>query len=98
MSCICPHTKRLQRASSKVSPNSQWIAKFPDQTLHPSNLVLKTYTEDRIRVMGTLNMRVQYGEQGKKLVLVVVGGNAPSLLVCNWLRHLKLDWKSIVAV
>ena len=51
-----------------------------------------------MEVMGTLNMRVQYGEQKKKLVLVVVGGNGPSLLGQNWFKHIKLDWSSIVAV
>ena len=71
---------------------------FADETLHPSSLVLKTYTDERMEVMGTLNMQVQYGEQKKKLVLVVVGGNGPSLLGRNWLKHIKLDWSSIVAV
>ena len=70
---------------------------FADETLHPSSLVLKTYTDERMEVMGTLNMQVQYGEQKKKLVLVV-GGNGPSLLGRNWLKHIKLDWSSIVAV
>ena len=71
---------------------------FADETLHPSSLVLKTYTDEQMEVMGTLNMQVQYGEQKKKLVLVVVGGNGPSLLGRNWLKHIKLDWSSIVAV
>ena len=69
---------------------------FADETLHPSSLVLKTYTDERMEVMGTLNMRVQYGEQ-KKLVLVV-GGNGTSLLGQNCLKHIKLDWSSILTV
>ena len=70
---------------------------FADETLHPSSLVLKTYTDERMEVMGTLNMRVQYGEQ-KKLILVVVGGNGMRLLGRNCLKHIKLDWSSIVAM
>ena len=45
-----------------------------------------------------LNLRVQYGDQKKKLVLVVVGGDGPSLLERNWLKYIRLDWSSIFAV
>ena len=34
---------------------------FADETLHPSSLVLKTYTDERMEVMGTLNM--QWGQK-----------------------------------
>ena len=71
---------------------------FVDETLHPSScLVLRTYTDEWMEVMGMLNMQIQYGEQKKKLVLVV-GCNGPSLLGWKWLKHIKLDWNSIVAV
>ena len=71
---------------------------FPEDTLHPSDLVLKTYTDDRIEVTGTLNLRVQYGEQEQKLVLVVVAGDGPSLLGRNWLKYLQLDWSSMASI
>ena len=48
-----------------------------------SDLVLRTYTEEPIKVIGTLNVRVQYGSQAEKLVLVVVGGDGPSLFGPN---------------
>jgi len=35
---------------------------FADETLYPSNPVLKTYTNECMEVKGTLNMRVQYGD------------------------------------
>ena len=50
---------------------------FPDDTLHPSSLVLTTYTDEHMKVKGTLNVRVEYGEQKDKLVLVVVNGKVP---------------------
>ena len=71
---------------------------FPNDTLHPSNLILKTYTNERMEVTGTLNMRVRYGNQKQKLVLVVVAGDGPSLLGRNWLKYLRLDWSNIFAV
>ena len=73
-------------------------AVFEKETLYPSDLVLKTNTDERMKVKGTLNMRVQYGDQKQKLVLVVVEGNGPSLLGRNWLKYLRLDWKNIFSV
>ena len=61
-------------------------AAFPNQILHPSDLVLKTYADECMKVKGTLNMRVTYGNQKQKLVLVVVEGNGPSLPGRNWLK------------
>ena len=73
-------------------------AVFAKETLHPSDLVLKTYTDERMNVKGTINMRVQYEDQKQKLVLVVVEGNGPSLLGRNWLKYLRLDWNNIFSV
>ena len=57
---------------------------FSNEPLHPSDLVLKTYTDESMEVRGTLNMRGKYRDQKEKLVLVVVEGNGPSLLGRNW--------------
>ena len=73
-------------------------AVFAKETLYPSDLILKTYTDERMKVKGTLNMRVQYRDQKQKLVLVVVEGNGPSLLGRNWLKYLRLDWNNIFSV
>ena len=71
---------------------------FPNLRLHKSRILLKTYTDERISVLGELHVHVQYGSQKARLVLLVVDGNGPSLLGQNWLRHVRLDWKSICAV
>ena len=70
-------------------------AAFSNQMLHPSDLVLKTYTDECKKVKGTLNMRVTYGDRKQKLVIVVVEGNGPNLLGRNWLKYLRLDWNNI---
>jgi len=49
---------------------------FPKEKLHPSNIVLKTYTEEPIHLIGNLHVRVQYGDQVAKLALVVVAAAA----------------------
>lgn len=85
-------------AALSVISESTRQSVFPEEPLHPSKLILKTYTDEQMDVTGTLNMRVQYGDQKKKLVLVVVGGDGPSLLGRNWLKYIRLNWSSIFAV
>ena len=59
---------------------------------------LETYPNKLMKVTGTLNVKVQYEDQYKKLVLVVTAGNGPNLLGWNWLNHIKLNWKKLFAV
>ena len=71
---------------------------FPLLKLHKSQLILKTYTDEQMQIVGQLNVRVQYGEQTAPLVLVVVAGNGPSLFGRNWLKYIRLDWGRIASV
>ena len=73
-------------------------ALFPHQKVHKSSLILKTYTEEPMKVLGNLHVRVQYESQEAKLVLVVVEGNGPSLFGRNWLKYLRLNWSNIAVV
>ena len=73
-------------------------AMFPDDTLHPSSLFLRMYTDEHMKVKGTLNVRVEYGEQKDKLVLVVVNDKGPSLMGRNWLKYVHLNWKNVFAI
>ena len=73
-------------------------ALFRNKTLQSSNLVLKTYTDECMKVEDTLNVTVKYGNQTKKLMLAVVKGNEPSLLGRNWLKHIQLDWHNIFTI
>ena len=50
-----------------------------------------------MKVTGTLNVKIQYEDQFKKLVLVVTAVNGPSLLGGNWLNHISLNWKTLFA-
>jgi predicted aspartyl protease len=71
---------------------------FARKKLNPSDLKLKTYTDENMVVTGTLNVRVHYTNQNKKLKLVVVAGNGPSLIGRNWLKYIKLNWNNVFAV
>ena len=68
---------------------------FPQSKLSNTDMVLKTYTEQTMPVVGELNVTVRYGTQTKQLRLVVVSGDGPSLLGRNWLKALRLDWQRI---
>ena len=64
---------------------------FPEKKLRPSDIKLKNYTNEPMKVTGTLNVKVQYEDQFKKLVLVVTAGNGPSSLGRNSLNHINLN-------
>ena len=70
---------------------------FPKTPMDKSTLLLHTYTGERLKVHGQMNVRVRYGDQSKTLPLVVVEGNG-NLLGQNWLKHIRLDWKKIGAI
>ena len=71
---------------------------FPEVKLRPSELKLKTYTNEPMKVTGTLKVKVQYEDQFQKLVLVITPGNGPSLLGRNWLNYINLNWKKLFTV
>ena len=64
-------------AAFSVISDATKQAMFRNKTLHSSNLVLKTYTDECTKVEGTLNVTMKYGNQTKKLMLMVVKGKSP---------------------
>ena len=58
---------------------------------------LCTYSEELIRVMGSLTVVVSYKHyyMYSQEPLLVVEGSDPNLLKMNWLDHIQLDWKQI---
>ena len=68
---------------------------FPTAVLCHSNVTyvtLRTYTADRLPVVGEIHVHVQYGDQTSDLPLLVVRGVGPALLGRDWLQHIRLDW------
>ena len=64
-------------------------------TLRPSRAQLRTYTGEQIEVKGCISVDVVYGNQSKRLDLLVAAGEGPSLLGRDWLQHLKLNWPQL---
>ncbi len=63
--------------------------------LQPSSAILRTYTGERVPILGTADLNVAYEKQSANVSVMIVEGKTPSLLGRDWLQHLKLDWGSI---
>ena len=75
------HTMELDTgASVTLMSETECHKLFPEATLRESSVLLRTYSGDRLPVVGEMDVRVQYGQQIQDLVLTVVTGNGPSLL------------------
>ena len=68
---------------------------FPQAQLHPSQVVLRTYTAEKVAVVGILPVHVAYEGQEHDLPLVIVQGKGPALFEREWLAKIRLSWPSI---
>ena len=68
---------------------------FSREQLTEPSIKLRTYTGEPMSVVGQMLVPVQYGSQRETLPLIVVGGNGPSLLGHDWLKSIRLEWKTI---
>ena len=69
---------------SKSTYNRLW-PREQAPTLRPSRAQLRTYTGEQIEVKGCISVDVVYGNQSKRLDLLVAAGEGPSLLGRDWL-------------
>ena len=68
---------------------------FPECLLNSTSALLTTYTGEQLPVVGQLQVEVSYQSQCAKLPLYVVKGHGPRLIGREWLRQIKLHWRSI---
>ena len=85
-------------AAVSIISEATYKSLFTDSKLQKCDVVLRTYTDERMTVLGQFPVQVTHGQQRKQLCLIVVSGDGPSLLGRDWLRHIRLDWKKIGAV
>ena len=71
---------------------------FQHLPLKPTHFYLKTYSGERLTLLGEFQVRVTYQTREVHLPLVVAKGDKPVLLGRNWLDKLKLDWATIFKV
>ena len=63
--------------------------------LSHTDIILSTYTGEKISPLGCIDVKVMYQSQEATLPLLVVAGEGPNLIGRNWLDYLKLDWSGI---
>ena len=70
---------------------------FLSKSLQKTSVRLKTYTDNQVHVLGQITVDVSYGTQKGMYTLFVVKGSGTNLLGRDWMRHIRLDWKSIAS-
>jgi hypothetical protein len=85
-------------AEVSVISEKTWQKHFPEQKLKPSQVILKTYTDGIIPVVGEASVNVSYEKQSAKLPLIVVSGVGHNLMGRDWLHSIRLNWKGIAKV
>ena len=63
--------------------------------LQLSSTRLCTYSGQLIKVLGSISVTATYQNQSQTLPLFDVPTEGPSLLGCDWLKVLYLDWKQL---
>jgi hypothetical protein len=64
--------------------------------LKPTSVLLKTYTGQKIQPRGEVEVPVDYDGDKHNLILYVVDGkDCPPLLGRDWLREIRLDWRTV---
>lgn len=74
---------------SKQQYTQLW-KKTAKSELNPCSLKLKTYTGERLGVLGMAHVKVQHENTEKTLPVVVVDGGGPNLLGRSWLQELAM--------
>ena len=59
--------------------------------LSRSTFKLQNYIREYVKVVGSLDVEVEYKNQRKKLPLTIVQRNGPIFLGRSWLQSLQLD-------
>ena len=77
---------------SKAMFTSLWTS---PPRLEPLSRPLRTYTGERVPVVGVASVKVDYQGQKATLPLIVADTTGPPLLGREWLREIRLDWKSL---
>ena len=69
---------------------------FQYEQLHNNNVVIKTYSNEKLDVLGKLVATVEYNNNHyDKLSLYVIKGNGVNLIGRDWLSIIRLNWDQI---
>lgn len=91
-----PLKMELETGSAvSIIPVTTYEKLFKTKKLRKTDVILKTYSGEKLSPKGMLQVHVKYGEKTQELPLYVVNGNGPPLLGRDWLTHMKLNWNEI---
>ena len=72
---------------------------FAMHKLEHANIVVKTYSNERLSTLGKFKVNVKYGDKDySDLTLYVIQGNGVNLLGRNWLQFITLNWAEIFRI
>ena len=66
--------------------------------LQPLNVPLRTYTGERMKVLGKVSVTVRYEHNAPVDLPLVIEGEGPSLFGRNWFKRIKLKWNKLGTV
>ena len=82
-------------AALSIMSQEQQEQIFPSTHLYKSNMVLRKYSAEQLKVVGKMPVHVQYGGQKQDLSSLIVQGDGPTLLGRSWLEKIRLNWTQI---
>ena len=82
-------------ASLSLMSESTCKQLWPNKRIPPANVNLRTYSGERVGVLGRLEVNVVYQDQRATVPILIVKGEGPTLLGRDWLTVFKLDWQSV---
>ena len=85
-------------AAVSVISKELWKSMFPAIEVDSSEVHLTTYTKELLTIIGQRDVEVQYKDQKKNLILVIIEGNGPAFLGRDWLMHIKINCADISTV
>ena len=59
---------------------------------------LRSYSGDKLHLLGELTVTVEYNAHKCELLLSIVKGDKPALFGRNWLKVINLDWGKILSI
>ena len=77
---------------SIVQKHNQLWPESERPPLQTSTVHLKTYTGEKLPVLGVTDVVAEYQQQSERMQLHIVDGKGPSLFGRDWLQKIKLDW------
>ena len=85
-------------ASRSTISESVYNEQLSDFKLQNTNVILKSYTNEVVPVLGAIKIPVKCKHKEVELSAIVVAGNKPCLLGRDWLKNLRLDWERVFAM